>query len=175
MPADGRPKAPMTLISWRPVRKGSLIGFADLEIPMARLPARDVSVHQAGAKRWARLPGRPMLDGEGTPLRDDKGRVKYSTIVEWQTHGVSAAFSKKSSRWSKRVTRRRLRTMMMRTLGDRLMSKRSAATRYGDERSSRRLSSPRLVPRADPDRPQRADHSRLAAPELAAWGFSAWG
>jgi hypothetical protein len=45
-------------------------------------------------RRWVMLPGRPMIDRDGAVLRDDQGKTKYATILQFETREASDDFSR---------------------------------------------------------------------------------
>lgn len=55
----------------------------------------DVAVHVSGGRRWATLPGKPMIDGEGRALRDERGKVKYALPIRWSTHSLASEFGRR--------------------------------------------------------------------------------
>jgi hypothetical protein len=82
----------ITLLSWRPMAKNSLIGFAAVKIGKS-LIIRDVPVMSSHGKFWASLPSKPMIDRDGTVMRDATGRARYSAILEWSSKAASDRFS----------------------------------------------------------------------------------
>ena len=69
---------------WRPMRKGSLLGFAKVELPSG-LIISDVTILTGEHGPWASPPSKPMVGRDGTVLTDDKGKVRYSPIVEFNS------------------------------------------------------------------------------------------
>ena len=90
--APQRNPMPVTLLSWKPLRRNSLRGFAKVRIGRA-LILHDVTLHSAEGKRWASVPSKPQLDTSGTALRDDRGKIKYAPVVEWLDREARDAFS----------------------------------------------------------------------------------
>jgi hypothetical protein len=84
------PGQQMTLRSWRPLVRGSLRGFAAVTLPIG-IEVDEIS----GSRTWASLPARPMIDGEGRVLRDDRGKIRYASPICWQTHGLAAEFGRR--------------------------------------------------------------------------------
>jgi hypothetical protein len=83
------------VLDWRPLRRSSLRSFCRIRFPSG-IEIADIGVHQAESKIWASPPGKPMIDRDGAALRDEDGKVRYSAIVSFMTHGVR-------SRWSHAV------------------------------------------------------------------------
>jgi hypothetical protein len=92
---QARPNPPMQLRSWTPRRSGTLRGFASISVPAIGLELDDISVHVLGERRWANLPGKPMLDRDGNVLRDERGKVKYAAPLRWLTRGLALRFSER--------------------------------------------------------------------------------
>jgi hypothetical protein len=82
----------MTLRAWRPVCRGSLHGFARIELPNG-LWIDDVAVHVSGGRAWANLPARPMLGDDGVALRDDRGRIRYAPVLSWRDRAIAERWS----------------------------------------------------------------------------------
>ena len=61
----------MTLRSFRPLRRNSLIGFACVTMPVGPfdLQLDDIALHEQGGHFWAGLPARPMVGADGTITR----------------------------------------------------------------------------------------------------------
>jgi len=69
------------------MRRGSLRGFASISAPSLGLDLDDFVIHVSGSRRWANLPGRPMIDAAtGAALRDDKGKIRYASPIRWINH-----------------------------------------------------------------------------------------
>jgi hypothetical protein len=87
----GRPR--LKLRSWKPLQKGSLVGFAGVTLPSG-LEIDNVAVFIVGSRRWVNLPARPMRDANGQPMLDDKGKPKYIPLLRWGTHDLNERFGK---------------------------------------------------------------------------------
>jgi hypothetical protein len=83
---------PVTLLSWRPMVKNSLLGFACVRLGKS-LVIRDVAVMSSHGKYWASLPSKPMIDRDGVAMRDAAGRQRYSAFLEWTDRDASDRFS----------------------------------------------------------------------------------
>jgi hypothetical protein len=88
-PAAQGGKLSVRIADFKPSRRNTLVGFANIRIPELHLEIRDVTVQQKGDARWAALPARPQLDSSGTPIRNAvTGKIAYATLFEfldWQT------------------------------------------------------------------------------------------
>jgi hypothetical protein len=89
---NSQPVMPVTLLSWRQVKKNTLRGFAEVRVGKS-LKVSDVAVHAGNGKRWASLPSRPQLDANGVAMRDDQHKIKYAPVVQWLSRESSEAFS----------------------------------------------------------------------------------
>jgi hypothetical protein len=89
---DVQPTRPrMRLISWKPLVKNSLRGFATIELPIG-LKIVDCPVLVSNGKAWASLPTKPVLDRDGKHVKPD-GKPQYSAILEWKCRDLADRFS----------------------------------------------------------------------------------
>lgn len=91
-PAMASNRMPVVLLDWRPMQKGALRGFAKVRLGKA-LVINDVTVMASHGRRWAGMPGKPQINRDGVVLRDDKGKIKYSPVVEWLDKASADSFS----------------------------------------------------------------------------------
>ena len=91
-PSDAAERPGLRLVSFKAVRKGALIGFATVQLPIG-LTIIDCPVCETNGKAWATPPGRPQLDRNGQPIRDERGRQTYGQILEWRDRRLREAFS----------------------------------------------------------------------------------
>ena len=82
--------------SFRPLRKGSLLGFADLLIVEMGLRIREASIHQSYGRRWVGLPAKPQIDREGRLRHDDRGKTAYVNILQFTDKATSDGFSERA-------------------------------------------------------------------------------
>lgn len=90
--SDASSSMPVALLAWKPITKGSLVGFAKVRLGRA-LIINDVPVLCSNGKSWASMPGKPMVDRDGQPMRDGKNRPRYSPICEWEDRDAGNRFS----------------------------------------------------------------------------------
>jgi len=83
---------PVSLVGWRAMRKGALLGFASVRIGKA-LTINDVPVLSSSGRVWASLPGKPVLDAEGRQKRDDRGKPVYVPMAAWADRETANRFS----------------------------------------------------------------------------------
>jgi hypothetical protein len=88
--AAERPR--MRLISWKTLVKGSLRGFATIELPSG-LKIHDCPVLVSSGNAWATLPSKPQIDGDGRQKTDINGKAVYASILEWRSRELSDRFS----------------------------------------------------------------------------------
>lgn len=84
-----RPK--MRLISFKPLVKGALRGFAGIELPIG-LVIEDCPVLVGRDGAWATLPSKPVLDREGRQTKSG-GKPQYAAILKWRDRALSDRFS----------------------------------------------------------------------------------
>jgi hypothetical protein len=80
----------MALRRWRPLRRGTLLGFADITLPIG-LQIDDVAVHSRDGRAWASMPARPMLEDGRHVIRD--GKPAYARILAWCSRDLATRFS----------------------------------------------------------------------------------
>jgi hypothetical protein len=74
-------------------RANTLVGFVTITIPELHLRVTDLTVHQKNEARWVGLPGKPQLTREGQLRRDGRGRIAYSSVIEFTDSKTRQAFS----------------------------------------------------------------------------------
>ena len=77
---------------WKPMPKGTLLGFAKVEMPSGMILA-DVTVLSGTRGPWASPPSKPMIARDGVVMKDDAGKIRYSPFVEFTTKEVRDKFS----------------------------------------------------------------------------------
>jgi hypothetical protein len=78
----------------RPLRRNTLVGFAQVRIVELRMIIADVAVHEKANSRWASLPSKPVLDHAGVAQRDAAtNKIRHVTILEFDSPAVRAVFS----------------------------------------------------------------------------------
>lgn len=83
---------PVVLLGWRPLAKGSLRGFAKVRLGRA-LVIHDIPVLHSSGRAWVSMPAKPLVDRDGQPMRDSKGKQRYSPLLEWAERDASDRFS----------------------------------------------------------------------------------
>jgi DNA-binding cell septation regulator SpoVG len=81
----------MRLVSFKPLTKGELRGFATVELPIG-LVIDDCPVLVGSSGAWAALPSKPVLDREGRQAKPD-GKPQYASIMKWRDRELQDRFS----------------------------------------------------------------------------------
>jgi hypothetical protein len=90
---QAEPRQPkMRLVDFKPIVKGSLRGFATVELPIG-LKIHDILVLTSHGKIWASLPSKPQIDKNGQHRKDINGKAAYTAILEWRDRDLSDRFS----------------------------------------------------------------------------------
>ena len=85
-------KLSIEVVGFKPVRKGTLVGFCDIVFPELKLKIHEVALHEKNGSRWAAMPARPWLK-DGVAIRDDAGKIQYSPLFEFEDRPTRDAFS----------------------------------------------------------------------------------
>lgn len=83
----------LRLVSFKPLRRGSLVGFATIELPVG-LKIIDCPVLESHGKGWAALPAKAQVDRTGQVIRQN-GKTAYSPVLEWRDKRLHDAFSER--------------------------------------------------------------------------------
>jgi hypothetical protein len=79
-------------LAFKPLDKNTLRGFARIRIRELHLIVNDVTLHEKGASLWAGLPARPQVR-DGAVVTDERGKIAYAAVLEFETRAASDAFS----------------------------------------------------------------------------------
>jgi hypothetical protein len=71
----------MRLISFKPLVKGALRGFANIQLPIG-LMITDCPVCVSHGNAWASLPSKPVLDRDGKHV-EVNGKRQYAAFLSW--------------------------------------------------------------------------------------------
>lgn len=88
---SGAKPMPVVILDWRPMRRNSLLGFASIQL--GALKIKDVTVNIHTGRKWAGMPGKPMTDKEGNAMRNEQGKIRYVSLLEWDNKGTADRFS----------------------------------------------------------------------------------
>jgi hypothetical protein len=78
---------------FKPFAKNTLRGFATIKIKEIQLRIKDVAVHHKNSSTWAQLPAKPQIK-DGKIVTSAEGKAQYVNILEFESRGVSDAFSR---------------------------------------------------------------------------------
>jgi hypothetical protein len=76
---------PFTATDWKRLDKGGLVGAVDGLLGKSLMVHGGLVMRGANGRMWVNLPGKPQLDANGVALRDDKSKIKYTSILNGQT------------------------------------------------------------------------------------------
>jgi hypothetical protein len=80
------------LRSWKPIRKGALIGFTFVSLP-SRLQIDDVPGLLSHGSAWATLLAKPVITGEGVAKLSEAHKTQYVSLLCWRDRALSQEFS----------------------------------------------------------------------------------
>ena len=81
------------LCGFRPLPKGALIGFADIELPGGLL-VHDCPIFRAkDGGAWAALPVKPVFDRDRRQKADINGKRQFAPVLEWRSRELANRFS----------------------------------------------------------------------------------
>ena len=80
------------IIEWRPLRRNSLLGFAKIELPSGMVIS-DVTILSGDRGPWASPPSKPMLDRDGVAMKDQRGKIRYSPLIEFTSKEIRDRWS----------------------------------------------------------------------------------
>lgn len=84
----------VAVLSFKPYTGGGVLrGWCDVHVIPWRFRIIGCPASSNGERRWVGLPGKPMTDRDGQPLRDDKGKVRYSTFASFDDVAILRRFS----------------------------------------------------------------------------------
>ncbi len=82
----------LRLVSWKPLRKGALRGFAVVQLSVGST-IHDVPVLAGRNGAWAALPAKPQIDKDGRQRTDANGRPAYTAVLQWRDRELAHRFS----------------------------------------------------------------------------------
>lgn len=89
-----RDRPRMRLVSFKPLVKGALKGFATIELPIG-LKICDCPVLVSNGKAWATFPGKPQIGQDGRQI-EVNGKKQFTSIMSWPDRATA-------DRWSEAV------------------------------------------------------------------------
>jgi hypothetical protein len=83
----------ITCREFRPLRRNTLLGFAEVTIAEFDLTIKEVAIHEKNGSRWAAPPAKPQ-SRDGAVVKDaTTGKVVYTPIVELGSREARDRFS----------------------------------------------------------------------------------
>src|ERR1700712_2064774 len=83
---------PLVIIDWKSIRIGGLIGFAKARLGQAMI-INDIPVSCANGHVFAGTPGKPVIGRDGLVVKNDRGRVTYTPVMEWEGRAARERWS----------------------------------------------------------------------------------
>lgn len=83
---------PVELLEFKHINKGAAVGVARIKLGRA-LIVNDVMLLSSNGLVWANAPGKPQVGRDGMALKDDRGKIKYTPILEWTDKESRERFS----------------------------------------------------------------------------------
>jgi hypothetical protein len=80
-------------LSFKPITKNTLRGFAKVRINELGLVIGDVTLHQKNTSRWASLPAKPQMHDGALVSDPHTGRLAYVAVLEFETREARDIFS----------------------------------------------------------------------------------
>jgi hypothetical protein len=83
------------ILEFRPLRKGSLLGFAKVQQPSGQIIV-EATILTGPHGPWASPPSRVQIDKDGVALREPNGKLIYRPVIDFVDRATR-------SRWSDAV------------------------------------------------------------------------
>jgi hypothetical protein len=87
----------MRIVGWRPLIKGTLRGFLDLEVMVENnhpLTIFECPVHLGENGPWVGFPAKAQVDRDGKLRRKSNGKPDYTAVMKWGDAATREAFSR---------------------------------------------------------------------------------
>jgi hypothetical protein len=82
----------LTISDWKPRVSGTLRGFCTAQLPSGMF-LHETAIHTRNGIWWASPASKPMVGKDGTVLRDEAGKIRYSPIVSFASRERRDRFS----------------------------------------------------------------------------------
>jgi hypothetical protein len=82
----------VVITEWKPLHRNTLRGFVTAHLPSGMV-LHELAVHRRDGAWWIAPPGKPMLGRDGVAMRDDAGKLRYQTIIEFDPPAAKQRFS----------------------------------------------------------------------------------
>jgi hypothetical protein len=83
----------IAIIDWRPLERGTLLGFCRVKIERWHLTIDGIAIHARDGRRWAQLPSKPMLNSNRELEREPDGKPRYAKILWFDDRETADRFS----------------------------------------------------------------------------------
>jgi hypothetical protein len=83
---------PFIVGDWKSRTAGTLRGFLTAQLPSGMI-LHETAVHTRNGIWWASPASKPMVGKDGTVLRDEAGKIRYSPIVSFASRERRDRFS----------------------------------------------------------------------------------
>jgi hypothetical protein len=82
----------MVCRKFQPLKRNTLVGFAEVHLVELDLTFRDVAIHTKNGREWAQPPARPQIR-DGVIIKDEAGKIAYYPICEFGSREARDRFS----------------------------------------------------------------------------------
>jgi hypothetical protein len=82
----------ITIADWQEMRRGTLVGFLRANLASG-LQLVDCTLNHSNGTWWVSPAGRPMIDKNGAALRDPNGKIRYASVVQFESKATRDRFS----------------------------------------------------------------------------------
>lgn len=82
---------PVRILAWKPLLRGNLKGFADVQI--GQLKIFSVGVFRSADGAWGMMPSKPRIGRDGAIVKRSDGKTEYDPVVEWASRETADRFS----------------------------------------------------------------------------------
>ncbi|ANY80636.1 hypothetical protein BB934_22375 [Microvirga ossetica] len=83
----------LRVVQWQRDRRNSRVGYATVRCDPPGLLVQRVVVQESHGMRWVTLPAAPVLDSNGQPLRDERGKIAHVAVVTFPDKADRDAFA----------------------------------------------------------------------------------
>ncbi len=83
----------ISILSWKPVAAGGLLGFLDARLPSGLILHEIAIMRGKNGTPWASAPSKPMLDRNGCAMLDAAGKRRYVPCVSFTDAVTRKRFS----------------------------------------------------------------------------------
>ena len=80
-------------LTFRPLHRNTLVGFATIKIVELEMEIYDVAIHQKNRSKWTQLPAKAQIK-DGELVKDQRGKIQYWRVLDFTSAQVRDAFSR---------------------------------------------------------------------------------